>query len=72
MDNKLERIRKEAEVVVSRHDPAISLEGLRKSTKFFNQVTRCPDRDSNQGHPKYKSRALPARKSARYIDADVT
>jgi hypothetical protein len=42
MTDKLERIWKEAVMVLSRHYPGICLEGLRKTTKNLNQDHLCP------------------------------
>jgi hypothetical protein len=49
---------KEVAVAYSMHYPNICLERLRKTTKYINQDTRYPCRNSKRTLPEYNARAL--------------
>lgn len=50
-----------------RYHTDISLEVLRKSTRNFNQDSRCPGRDSNRLTPDYNCRVLFLHQPIRFI-----
>jgi hypothetical protein len=66
MIDELERIWKQAVMVLLRYYHGISLEGLRKTTKALSQDSWWPSSDVNQTFPRHKSRVLPLDKPVHY------
>jgi hypothetical protein len=59
MNGEFERIWKDAVVAHWRYYPDIFPDRPKKTMENLNQVSRCPDIDSDRASPELNSRALP-------------